>query len=155
LELVRKLGTTQERRTILEGFLQFRSRLSEEGLVSGYQWLDGSFLENIEVSEARSPRDIDVVTVYWGYDEGFQLALVERFPEFVDAQLSKSTFKVDHYPFDAGHSPEVTVEVARYWTHLFSHNRNQIWKGMLKIDLNTPTVDAAAMTEIQTSGLPK
>lgn len=148
LDLCRQFGTTHERRAILESFLDFRDRLLGEGLCQGFQWLDGSFLENVELRERRAPRDLDVVTVYWGYDLAFQSDLAKRFPDFAKPLLSKANFKLDHYPLDAGFDPFKTVELTRYWIQLFSHNRLGVWKGMLKIDLNTPVDDTEARAEL-------
>lgn len=148
VDLCQRLGTTTDRRVILGKFLDFRDRLRAEGLTNGFQWLDGSFLENIEVRESRSPRDIDVVTVYWGYGIPFQQQLLVNFPEVANPVLSKANYLVDHYPFDAGFDPMATLEWTRYWILLFSHNRLGVWKGMLKIDLNTPAEDAAARLEL-------
>jgi len=47
------------------------------------------FLEDIAVRESRPPKDLDVITVYWGYDIAFQLALMGRFPEVADPRLAK------------------------------------------------------------------
>ena len=148
LDLCQRLGTTPERRAILGKFLDFRERLRNEGLTNGFQWLDGSFLEDIETKESRPPRDIDVVTVYWGYDLPFQAQLLADFPEVANPALSKANFSVDHYPFDAGFDPAVTLEWTRYWILFFSHDRLGVWKGMLRIELDTPADDAAARQEI-------
>jgi hypothetical protein len=148
VDLCRKLGTSPERKAILGGFLDFRDRLRSEGMIQGFQWLDGSFLENIEVMESRPPKDLDVVTFFWGYDFPFQVQLSAVFPEFANPTLAKASFSLDHYPVDAGYSPAFTVESARYWSQLFSHNRLGVWKGMLKIELNTPTDDIAARSEL-------
>ena len=43
-----------------------------------------------------------------------------------------------------GFAPAITVEQTRYWSLLFSHNRQAVWKGMLRIELNTPTEDQQA-----------
>lgn len=144
LDLCQRFATTPERIVILRGFLNFREKLCEAGLTTGFQWLDGSFLEDIETQESRPPADLDLVTVYWGYDLAFQTNLSRTFPEFANFTQSKATYKLDHYPFDAGYSPEKAVEYSRYWTTLFSHNRQNVWKGMLKIDLNTPGEDSQA-----------
>ena len=148
LDLCQRFGTTAERRTILGKFIDFRERLRGEGLTTGFQWLDGSFLENVETRESRPPKDLDVVTVYWGYDESFQKRLLTSFPEVASPTLSKANYSLDHYPVDAGFSPALTLEQTRYWILLFSHNRQGVWKGMLKIDLNTPTEDSAAKREL-------
>ena len=63
-------------------------------------------------------------------------------------RLSKENFSLDHYPFDAGFNPEFTLDQTRYWILLFSHNRLGVWKGMLRIELNTPVEDANARQEI-------
>jgi hypothetical protein len=148
LDLCQRLGINAERRAILGKFLDFRDRLRVEGLTNGFQWLDGSFMEDVEARENRSPRDLDVVTVYWGYDLAFQSQLVAQFPEFASPRLSKAAYSLDHYTFDAGYDPTLTLEQTRYWILLFSHNRQGVWKGMLKIDLNTPAEDAAARQEL-------
>jgi hypothetical protein len=148
LDLCQRLGATPERRAILAKFLDFRERLRDEGLTNGFQWLDGSFLEDVETKESRPPKDLDVVTVYWGYDRAFLLNLVARFREFASPTLAKAQYNLDHYNFDAGFNPNVTVEQTRYWILLFSHNRQGVWKGMLRIQINTPEEDAAARQEL-------
>lgn len=150
VELVDKFATSPERKAILQGFLDFRARLRSEGLISNaFQWIDGSFLENIELSANRPPADIDVVTVYWGYDIPFQTNLINSFPEFAYPSLAKSSYSVDHYPFDASSNPQETVEYSRYWALLFSHNRQGVWKGMLRIDLDTQNDDSIALQNLQ------
>lgn len=148
LDLCQRLGTTVERRAILGKFLDFRERLRGAGLTTGFQWLDGSFLEDIEAKESRPPKDLDVVTVYWGYDLPFQVTLLANFPEVANPALSKANYSLDHYPFDAGFSPTFTLEQTRYWILLFSHNRLGVWKGILRIELNTPAEDASAKQEL-------
>lgn len=151
VELVEKYNTSPERRNILEGFLNFREKLRQENLgANAFQWIDGSFLENIELQQSRAPNDIDVVTVYWGYDRAFQSNLISKFPEFASPTQAKANFSVDHYPFDAGESPQNTVEWSRYWALLFSHNRQGVWKGMLRIDIDTQADDTTALLKLNT-----
>jgi len=145
LELCERFSTSTKRIEILKGFISFRDKLQTHGIINGLQWLDGSFLEDVEIREQRSPNDLDLVTIYWGYDLTFQAKLIQNFPEFADSNLSKKDYLLDHYPFDAWHSPEATVDLSRYWVQLFSHNRDAVWKGMLQIPLNTPTKDAQAL----------
>ena len=52
-----------ERKNILHGFLEYRKALYSLGIVAGFQWIDGSFTEDIEMLENRSPNDVDVVTI--------------------------------------------------------------------------------------------
>ncbi len=63
-DFVLRFGQTQPRRMVLDGFLKYRAALHAAGLVSGFQWVDGSFLENVEAIETRAPNDIDVVTFF-------------------------------------------------------------------------------------------
>src|SRR5882672_7829456 len=65
LELCQRFSTSPERIEILKGFLHLRAELRRPGMAEGIQWLDGSFFEDIENSEGRSPNDIDVVTFFW------------------------------------------------------------------------------------------
>lgn len=145
LNLCRHFATSKERIEILQGLISFRSQLFNFGLHAGIQWLDGSFLEDVESREGRPPRDIDVVTFYWNYDTQFQRNLVLNFPEFAKPGLAKVTYKVDHYAVDVTYNPANTVELTRYWTQLFSHNRNGVWKGMLSLELNTQDEDENAL----------
>lgn len=145
VDLCNKFSTSPKRIEILKGFLSFRNKLNSFGLVNGFQWLDGSFLEDVETREQRPPNDLDLVTIYWGYDLNFQQNLMQNFPEFADSILSKQNYFLDHYPFDAFYSPVATVEQTKYWVQLFSHNRDSVWKGMLQIELNTPNEDTQAL----------
>jgi len=61
LDFVKRFSTSSERWKILDGLLRFRTALHRVGLVSGFQWLDGCFLEHVELIENRPPRDLDVV----------------------------------------------------------------------------------------------
>jgi len=145
LELCDRLGTSDERTEILYGYLSLREELRKHGMTDGFQWIDGSFLEDVENTEQRAPRDIDVVTFFWSSDPNFAQDFVTAFPDIVNHAKIKSSFHVDHFTIDAGYSPEVTIEATRYWCGLFSHNRSGIWKGMLRIELNTPTEDTQAV----------
>ena len=60
--IANNLCASKERQEIFRGLLNYREQLSSLGLNSGFQWLSGSFLEDIETLEARHPRDVDLVT---------------------------------------------------------------------------------------------
>ena len=59
-----RFGDTVARREILKGFLNFRTALHAAGLVKGFQWVNGSFVEHTVQRENREPRDMDVVTFF-------------------------------------------------------------------------------------------
>jgi hypothetical protein len=148
IDLCDRFNTSLHRKNILLGFLAFREKLQSLGITRGFQWIDGSFLEDIENKELRPPKDLDVVTVFFGYDINFQIDVAAKFPEFKDRDLSKANFSIDHFPFDATHTPIATIEMTRYWMQLFSHNRDSVWKGMLKIELNSPIDDSNAKNSL-------
>src|SRR5690606_8379739 len=122
----------------------FRRRLSEFGIVNGFQWLDGSFSENIELSENRTPNDLDVVT-FFGLTKDIDVELIMKdFAELSDPELSKEVYLLDHYMVDFLANKILSIESTKYWFQLFSHNRNRVWKGMVKLELNTSEIDDQA-----------
>jgi hypothetical protein len=151
-ELCQRFATSPDRLLILDGFLRFRELLSQAGFVSGFQWLDGSFLENVEAEANRPPKDLDVVTFYLPADAGFNQRVAGAFPNLRDRNQIKTVYRVDHFFLDMARHPVLTVEWTRYWTGLFSHRRDGVWKGMLRIDLNTPAEDTNARAQLP--GLP-
>ena len=152
LDLCQRFATSPERRGILGGFLRFRELLGRAGFQEGFQWLDGSFLENVEAEPGRPPNDLDTVTFYLPPDAAFSLRVATAFPTLADHGQTKTDYHLDHYFLDMGQHPVLTVEWTRYWAGLFSHRRDGVWKGMLRIDLNTPAEDTNARTYL--NGLP-
>lgn len=120
--------------------------MSENGIIDGFQWLDGSFIENIEITENRPPRDLDLVTFYGGLTIEEQQVKRGEFTEFFNPSLAKKNYKLDHYAVDYSYRPEFTIEMTRYWIQLFTHNRLGIWKGILKLEVNTVEIDQEALT---------
>ncbi len=121
LEVVTTLGRTDARRAILEGWLRHRAELRAIGFERGFQWLDGSFVEQ------KTPKDLDVVTFLYrppGIVTANQLALLMRanLNLFGRAQV-KAAFSLDFFGVDLNGSPEALVNVTRYWLGLFSHRR--------------------------------
>jgi hypothetical protein len=56
---------------------------------------------------------------------------------------------VDHFIVKLNWSGHDVVEWTRYWCGLFSHRRlDGVWKGMLKVDLDTAADDAAALKRL-------
>lgn len=64
VKLVDRFASSNVRKEILKGYLDHRAALLNLG-ITGFQWLDGSFLEDIEALESRPPGDIDLVTFVW------------------------------------------------------------------------------------------
>lgn len=158
INFVNKFSTSSERRKVLQGFLRYRIELHNVGLTQGFQWLDGSFLEQVEVLESRAPNDMDVVTFYrlpaGQSQQGLQSLAPHVFPINRTAQQQlKANFHVDAYLVHLGMAPERLVAQSTYWYSLWSHRRNQVWKGYVQIDL-APTEDAAAWAALGGPGNP-
>lgn len=142
VEVVERLGTTPERRATLRGWLVLRADLRAAGL-SGFQWLNGSFAQDVERREGRAPRDIDVVSFVRAAATGLPDGTAA--PAWLYPEASKAAYRVDHYLVNLAGRGEAVVESTRYWSGLFSHTRDGVWKGMLRVELNTPDADAEAL----------
>jgi hypothetical protein len=149
VEVVERFATSSLRVAILRGLLSYRGALLRAGLVDGYQWLDGSFVEDIETARRRGPKDIDVVTfasspadlsdrkTWLGANEGL-----------LDPRRTKEDFLCDAYFVDFRNRPELLVDDTRYWFGLFSHQReSSLWKGMLKIPMLSDDVAAETLLD--------
>lgn len=137
MDIVDRFSYTPERRDILKGLLEYRTALHAAGITKGFQWLDGSFMEVVEVREGRAPNDVDVVTFFHLPDGVSQLDLASAHASLFNHGHIKVTYKVDAYPvvlgavFDSLH-----VKQLSYWYSMWSHTRQAQWKGFLQIDLS-------------------
>jgi len=141
-EVCERFATTTTRVQILKGLLELREKLRGMTQDQGFQWFDGSFVEDIEVQENREPGDIDVVT--FCFPDRHRLA--KKLPD--DQQMLvksfiKTTYHVDHFWVPLDVHPVQLVEHAKYWYGFFSHRRDRTWKGMLQVDLSKTDDDAA------------
>ena len=152
-ELVARLGNTPQRCTLLKGLFAYRRALIDLGFSHGFQWLDGSFVEDIEAHESRSPNDIDVVTFAntpSGLDPNQVQALALAHPEVFEPAQTKRHFGCDAYLVRLDGSPERLVSRAAYYQGLFSHRRSDnMWKGMLMLQLQSD--DSAAVAALSHS----
>ena len=119
------------------------------GLVRGFQGLDGSFLEHVELLENRPSNDIDVVTFFRLPGGTTQAIIAQRAPELFPAglaarQVFELRFRVDPYLVSLDAPAELVVERSTYWYSMWSHRRNGAWKGYVQVDL-APADDGAAM----------
>ncbi len=131
--------------TILKGFLTFRHELYSVGILDGFQWIDGSFTENIELIERRSPNDVDVVTFFNYLNNDSDEAIVGRNPIVFDHDHVKKTYLVDSFFQPLQVPGGQLVDMTGYWYSMWSHKRDSSWKGFLKIPLS-PQQDQVAMT---------
>lgn len=144
VELCDRFASTAKRKQILAGLLNLRAELFTLG-IQGFQWLDGSFLENIEAQEGRDPKDLDAITFVTVPAAPADLsARLATKPNLLDHAHVKGTYSVDHYWVSIGSDPAFLVDQARYWYGLFSHRRDGVWKGMPVVDLIDKSEDDAA-----------
>jgi hypothetical protein len=155
LELTERFAISPPRRTILLGFFAYRARLRGFGFSAGFQWLDGSFVEDIEAHQQRSPNDIDLVTFAHGPD-GLSAtetsAILQANLDVFDRDRCKATFHCDAFLVRLKRPPEKLVQDVRYWYGLFSHRKSdQLWKGLLQLPLESDDELALAMLDNATS----
>lgn len=147
-----RFSTSPERMTILDGFLKFRANLHLAGITSGFQWIDGSFLEAVELQESRAPNDMDVVTFFHLPAGQDQNSLVMANIELFDPEHLNKMYSIDGYflvldqPTDAWQ-----VKLISYWYSMWSHRRDGLWKGFVQIDLD-PSRDNEARAILNLSG---
>ena len=141
LDVVMRFSTSPERWKVLAGFLEYRAALHNMGISDGFQWLDGSFLEDVETLERRAPGDIDVVT-FLRTPDNFEPSDAQM--AALDHDSAKAQFQVDSFFVEIDKlMPESVVAHSAYWYSMWSHRRNQAWKGYLQVDL-APAGDAQA-----------
>lgn len=148
---VDRMANSLERVSIAEGLLQFRRQIHGLGITHGFQWLDGSFLEHVEVTEGRAPQDVDVVTFFEVPAGETEATLVAKNPRLFDHALVKRAYKVDSY-WDVLGMPmsAVTIQRVSYWYSMWSHRRDGVWKGFVQVDLD-PMQDPFAAQAIAAS----
>ena len=146
VEVVATLGTTIQRKTILRNWLSHRAALRAIGFDRGFQWLDGSFVEQ------KDPQDLDIVTFTFrpasvGSDNAQLAALVANHLHLFHRSAVKTAFTLDAFFLDLNGSPETLVNVSRYYLGLFSHRRGDgLWKGMLQVRLESAADDQSALS---------
>jgi hypothetical protein len=142
-EFVERFGTSPERYRIIWGLLGYRASLMACGF-TGFQWLSGSFVEDVESIRGRPPRDVDVVSVM---NRPVDNVSDEKWIEFLDGEYGvlvtdseamKDAFYCDAYIIDMNEPSIDIVNLTRYWFGLFSHQRvTSAWKGMIAVALDS------------------
>lgn len=150
-ELAEALATSRERATILRGLLALRGQLHALGITNGYQWCAGSFCEDIERLESRSPGDIDVVTFFTrpahAQDNAAWSTFVAANSATFDPSRTKAAYRCDAYFVDANSDLAKVINQVTYWHGLFGHQRSShMWKGMLRLPLLSD--DGAALNHL-------
>lgn len=144
-----KLCGSAERKAIFSGLLRYRKEIQRIGFATGFQWLSGSFMEDIETLEKRHPGDVDVVTFaprpLGVTDDAAMQTFINNNIHLFHPRLVKSVFHCDSYFVDLSLPASDIVERTRYWFGLFSHRRvTGLWKGMLQVPIAGSQDDADA-----------
>ncbi|WP_392711103.1 DUF6932 family protein [Rhizobium ruizarguesonis] len=63
LDFVRTFATSGERKALLRNLIAYRDLIAADDYQSGIQFLDGSFVENVEATRGRAPKDIDIFSM--------------------------------------------------------------------------------------------
>jgi len=143
-QVVERFAISADRIKVLQGLLDYRAELHRIGIDSGFQWLDGSFMEAIEITETRPPNDVDVVSFFQLPDGVDQQQLARDHVHLFDPAQSKARFRVDAYGCVLGEpTRNYHVKIISYWYSMWSHRRDHLWKGFVQVELS-PSEDMEA-----------
>lgn len=143
LEFCEKFSFSKERVEILKKFVDFRIEVNKLN-TQGYQWVDGSFVEQKELSQKQPPKDIDIATfVLLHHKDSSEVNAI--FPDFLNRKKLKEIYKVDHMLVALnGLNHFQIIEQTNFLSKLFSTSRTGVAKGIVRIELNTPELDLQA-----------
>jgi hypothetical protein len=156
LDFVKCYGTSTKRRALIDGLFTYRARLRRLG-IHGFQWLNGSFVGDVESRESREPGDIDTVT-FWDAAKP-QTALLQQDPTLFDHDRVKADHGVDAFPiWIRQQNPWTLLNLACYWHGMWSRSKATtvpVMKGYLVLSLDASDADdTAALKELARSVSP-
>jgi uncharacterized protein DUF6932 len=135
-----------QRAKLFRGLIDYRTKLLAMGL-SGAQWLDGSFCEDVESNQTRPPNDIDIVTLLvrppaLATNAAWAAALTTNTSLF-ERDKVKANFHCDPFFVDIGLPAALVVDQLTYYFGLFTHQRvSYLWKGLVQVPLPGDDNDA-------------
>ena len=147
-EFIRRFAVSPPRVALLQNLLDYRSDIYQAGIKEGFQWINGSFVEDIENKgeDGRPPNDIDVVTFYYPPQTE-----CDSYLDLFDTVLTKPKYNIDAYPIQLGEplDEDVAKEIG-YWAIFWSQQRGaDSLKGFVKVNLN-PEGDSHARRHLIT-----
>lgn len=134
-EVRERFGAGPARSALVAGWLELRRELHAYGLVQGFQWLGGSFVESGE-----GPRDVDVVTFFvmpraWKKDREVRARAIESRPDLFRPTEAKARYGCDAYFTPLVMHPSMFRQMT-LWYALLGHDRETLgWKGFVEVDL--------------------
>lgn len=146
-ELIRRFAISPQRIEILRGLLRYRAALNRAGVTAGFQWLNGSFVEDKETLLGTAPSDIDVVTFFHLPDGISELEFAAAHRQLFSPEQTKAEFHVDAYGEVLGRPiTPLAVRKISYWYSMWSHTRSSfVWKGFIQVDISRGEDDLAAV----------
>lgn len=149
-QFVEMFSYTEERIIILENFLKYRLELYKVGIVDGFQWLNGSFTTDVEITESRPPNDIDVVTFFNLPSGETQASFLPKTNNLLDTNSTKSKYMVDVYPVVLGEKiTSYFINDITYWYSMWSHRKSDnMWKGFIQVALD-PNNDSTVLRSLK------
>ena len=137
-QMVQRFATSPERIRILRGLVSYRAELNARGISSGFQWLNGSFMEHKESLVGEAPKDVDVVTFFSLPAAKEESVFVAEIADLFDPETTKAKYLVDAYPYLLGGQLGASdVKLISYWYSMWSHRRNGLWKGFVQVGLSS------------------
>jgi uncharacterized protein DUF6932 len=158
LEVAQRFATSAPRVALLRGLIAYRKAFVAGGFTEASQWINGSFVEDVETARGRPPGDIDIVTLFirppvFRNDAAAWSAFVVANRQLFDPPLMKAYFHCDGGTIDVGFPASRQSRQITYWHSLFSHQRvSFLWKGMLQVPISSD--DDNALLHMSTLSFP-
>jgi len=155
VDFVDRFALTRARVDLLDSLLRYRAALHSAGILTGFQWLDGSFVEHAELTRGKPPKDIDVVTFFELPNGETQQSFFHKNMDLLHPKSVQNTFGLDAFPQLLGNTLQSEVRGGIvYWYSMWSHTRNGIWKGFIEIDIDSSQdVDAQFLLTQKMEGM--
>jgi hypothetical protein len=155
-EVIDRFCVSRERAELLKGLNAYRKHLFGGGFLTGDQWIDGSFVEDVEKLRGRPPGDIDVVTLFnrplkYQIDAAAWDVAYEAFihSNYFSTKRMKPIYRCDTWSIDLNASPTSLVRDTMYWGGLFSDiKKSTEKKGIVSIPLPTDPMEFSAVNSM-------
>lgn len=153
LEVVQRFASTPERVQLLHHLMDYRDALYTAGVTEGFQWINGSFAEHVEVrprpSQEPRPYDIDVITFYHRPEQP-----PPELDDLLRPSVTRDKYNIDAYSLVLGtESTAHLVDSITYWQGMWStRRRDHQPKGFVQVDLD-PENDPQAREELNAVSL--
>ena len=134
-QFAERYGGSDGRLALLSSLLEYRAGLRGTGVVSWFQWVNGSFVEDVQQTRGREPEDIDLVTFYHLPDGRTADEFQEEHPVVFDWKTVERKWSLDSYcvPLN-GDSVEDLLTAFGYWDHWWSHTKHGVAKGFVRLE---------------------